>query len=209
VLRLVLHPQPGAVEVRRSLGWALLVTLTLSAASLWWPGAAPRLVVAVPRADAPPRLEQAAAGIGLLAQPHPPALPVTLPPWELSLALSDPFGASALPVAAPPRPAAPTPVVAPAAPPQLVAAAAPPVPLRYLGSMLTPQGQWLVMLLRGDTAIVARAGLGFEDGYVIQSISPQAVRLVHTTTGAGLDIAVPVSLDALAASSPTPNTPTR
>ena len=211
--------------MRRSLSWALTAALVLSAAAIGWPRVTRPLVAAVQRADALSHIEQPAAHATPAARANQPALPATLPPWDLAAAVSDPF-TGATPAPTPPTAMAPPPPppvsTATPPPPPLVPTAAPAVLVRYLGSMQTPQGERLVLLLRGDTAIVARAGLGFEDGYVIQSVSPQAVRLLHAATGVGLDIAVPVSLDAaadnqaaefvkpaVAASNQTTNTPTR
>lgn len=80
-----------------------------------------------------------------------------------------------------------------AAPSTAPPAAAPPVRLRFLGTMLTPEGGRVVMLASGDHVVVVRPGLAVEDGYIVQAVDVHAVRLLHAATGHRVDVAIPAA----------------
>jgi hypothetical protein len=180
--------------MRPALRWGLAATLVLSALALGWPRAAPTVVQALPRAEGEVRAEiqprSVAAGIEVAG------LSSELVAWQIEPAKRDPFA----PVLPPPPPTAkpPVPAVVPvvaAAPLPVIAPppAAPPVSLRYLGAMVTPEGQRLVMLMRGDTALTVQEGTRLDEGYVVQAIGRDAVRLFYAPTSTVLDVPIPAT----------------
>lgn len=196
--------------MRPALRWLLLLTLALSAGAIWWPpSGVPPLVSAVRRdVDRAHGLSvaPAAESQGSSAQQ---ALPAVIPALQIDPARRDIFASAqggaqqasqkapspGRPLPAPPPPvplAQPAQAIQPAQP--AVAAAAPPLRLRYLGSMLTPAGERLVLMARGDAAFVARPGLNVDDGYAIQSVEAHAVRVVHSGSGNVTDIPIPTTL---------------
>lgn len=177
--------------MRRSLFWALLATLAASAITLWVGRQAPVLVAAVQRSGArvEPRVPQArAAGLA--------ALPVRLERPLIEPSRRDPF--------VPVLPPQPKPTPAPAPPPALMTGPPPPPPLpsapavraRFLGRMVTPSGDTLVFLSAGDKTVLAQAGDLLDDGYVVESVTDQAVTLRYPA----LDVKVTLPLPPLPAS---------
>lgn len=173
--------------MRRELRWTLGATLLLSAAALWWPQPARNVVGALDvAADDNPR---GTAGVhaGLAARGP---LPNKLEPLNLEPARRDPFSS-----VAPPAPAvAAAPVSQPLASPPPVAPVpltAPPLTLRYLGRLVTPDGRPMVLLARGDTAISVQPGMMLDEGYRVQHITAEAVRLLYPPTGAEVDLPIP------------------
>ena len=63
--------------------------------------------------------------------------------------------------------------------------------VRYLGTMTTPAGDRLVMLARGDTTVPVQPGTRLDEGYVVETISADAVRLVYPPLGTTVDIPIP------------------
>lgn len=175
--------------MRRSMKWGLGATLGLTAAALLWPAPA---VVEV-RADREPAGSPAprAASDARIAGPAP--APVTSPPLAEAAAAStgstfDPF--AGVPIAPPAAPAvAPPPSVAsaPAAPP-------PPPPAqeyRFLGRMTGPDGGQQILLGHGEKAVVIVKGTILDNGYVVESISADAVVLAFPSLGARASIPIP------------------
>ena len=62
---------------------------------------------------------------------------------------------------------------------------------RYLGAMVTPAGERLVMLARGETSLGIQAGTRLEEGYVVESIGAEAIRLAYPPSGTVVDIPIP------------------
>lgn len=116
-------------------------------------------------------------------------LPDELPDWRIEPARRDPFAVTPPATAPEPAKAAPPPAPSVTAPPVL--AAAPPISLRYLGTMVTPEGKRLVMLARGQVAVPVEAGAALEEGYVVQSVERDAVRLVYPALGTEVTIPIP------------------
>jgi hypothetical protein len=85
-------------------------------------------------------------------------------------------------------PPAPAPVAPPPPPPTPMA---PPMSWRYLGAMVTPAGQRLVMLAKGDTNVTIQAGTQLDEGYVVEAIGADAVRLVYPPLGTVVDLPIP------------------
>jgi hypothetical protein len=57
--------------------------------------------------------------------------------------------------------------------------------------MVTPSGERLVMLARGDTSLTIQVGTRLDEGYVVESIGTGAVHLVYPPLGTGIDIPIP------------------
>jgi hypothetical protein len=180
--------------VRRALRWGLAGTVVLSALALWWPRAAPTVVQAAARAEG--RTGEYVASRPGAASPDAVALPSTIPAWQIEPAKRDVFAA----VVPPPPPVAKAPPpVAPVVAPVVAAPVAPPAPtapainLRYLGAMVTPEGKQLVMLARGETTLTVQEGTRLDEGYVVQSIGREAVRLFYAANNTVLDVPIPAS----------------
>jgi hypothetical protein len=174
----------GALTVRPLLRWALAATLVASAAAVWWPTDVPRVVAAAQR--------PASADDAVPLQAGGTPLPQALPAWDLGPARRDPF----VPVSAPPPaepPPVPMPVAVDAVEAQAPPSAPPPLTMRYLGTMVTPNGETLVMLARDDMAIPVQAGTQLHDGYVVRALTADAVRLAHPATGAVVELALPAN----------------
>lgn len=177
--------------MRRSLFWALLGTLAASAATLWVGRQAPVLVAAVQRTGARAELP---APLARALQRAP--LPARLEPQAIEPSQRDPF--------VPVLPPQPKPAPAPALPPAQVTGPPPPPPLpsapavraRFLGRMVTPSGDTLVFLSAGDQTMLAQAGDVLDDGYVVDSVTDQAVTLRYPA----LDVKVTLPLPPLPAS---------
>ena len=165
--------------------------MVLSIAALWGVEV-PRVVSAIePRMrDAVASLD-AGAGAVVPAVALRSALPATLPHIEVDPAKRDVFVPYA-PPALPPPPVARAPVpVAPVAPLPPPPPQAPVMSLRFLGSMVTPAGERLVYLARGDTAVPVIVGDRLEEGYVVSALSADAVTLVYPPLE--LRVIVPIS----------------
>src|SRR5438105_6549198 len=173
--------------MRRQLRWALAGTAVLSIAALWVDEGPAKVVAALGRpADSSQRFFAT-------AQPaHDPAVVASELPHHIDAMSIEPARRDIfVPVEpAAPKPAAPTAPVAPAPLPP-PSPTAPPVAWRYLGAMVTPAGERLVMLARGDTTTMVQPGLRLDDGYVVEAISSDAVRLVYPPLGSMAEIPIP------------------
>ncbi len=181
--------QGGAAPagMRAPIKWALAGTVLATAASLLWPN---RGVVAVEdRVAASPLPTHAppAADPGP-ATTHPSAASASLPVASAPSAgerasaaaatdVFDPF----VGVLPPPPPAPPVPMAA------SIVAAPPPAPpaqdFRFLGRIRGPDGTEHLLLVRGDTSVTIQVGMTLDNGYVVQSISADAVELVYPPLG--------------------------
>jgi hypothetical protein len=165
--------------MRKSLRWAFAATLVVTAAS-FWPREPQRTVAA-----AEPRMTAAAAP----AVPDTSAaLPSTLDSWAIEPARRDAFAPVEPPGASPP-PLPPAPEAHPPAPPPTPTA--PSVTYRYLGRMTTPEGMQITLLARGDVTLPVAAGTPLDEGYVVESVGRDAVRLVYPPLGTTVDIPIP------------------
>ena len=63
--------------------------------------------------------------------------------------------------------------------------------LRYLGRMQTPQGDTLVYLSTGDTALPVKQGDTLDNGFVIDSIDDDGIHLLYPPNQQRLVIAIP------------------
>lgn len=167
-----------------ALKWTLAATSVLAAAALALDDKPARVVSAVDRVTELPGRDQ--PGLEGRRKAAPP-LPSHLEPQPIEPARRDIF----VPVE---PPAPPMNVAAPAAPPPPPpppAPTAPAVTWRYLGSMITPAGERVVMLARGDTSTTVQVGTRLDEGYVVQSIGSDAVRLVYPPLGTSVEILIP------------------
>lgn len=186
--------------MQRGLTWSLGLTLLLAAWAQLWPKPEPGVVAAAERVSATP------AQLVLGTVPGPPTAtkanagpllvdPKQMQPWALEPARRDPF--IALPVATRLATAPPSTLTAPSPPPPQSAPpppqpAAPPVSaLRYLGVLFNPNGERLLLLADGEAVVTAQPGAALPNGYVVQSVALDAVRVAHPPTGAAIDIALP------------------
>lgn len=64
---------------------------------------------------------------------------------------------------------------------------------RALGSMVTPAGDHMVWLAKGNDEIAVTPGAQLDDGYVVQSIDADEVVLVYPSLGATTRLALPRS----------------
>jgi hypothetical protein len=183
--------------MRPALRWGLAGTVVLSALAWWWPRATPAVVQAAARVEG-----RTAADVGIrtstaATDANPASLPSTIASWQIEPARRDLFA----PVVPPPPPAAKAPVlpVVAVAAPVVAAPVVPPAPtapainLRYLGAMVTPEGKRLVMLARGETTFTVQEGTRLDEGYVVQSIGREAVRLFYAATNTVLDVPIPAT----------------
>lgn len=184
--------------MRRSLLWMLGLVVLISAAALWI-DEAPRLVAPLERRvalDLGDRDRARAPSLAMAAVSEP--LPARIASLQVEPAKRDIF----MPVVLPPPVAAP--VSAPAVPPVVAARAAPsaapatpPPPVaptvtyRYLGSMTTPDGERIVLLARGETPVPVTAGTRLDEGYVVEAVSEEAVRLVYPALGSVVLVQIP------------------
>lgn len=161
--------------MRRNLMWALSLSVALTIVALWGQEA-PRLVSALE-----PRLHEIDLPVGPATGNSKTAaveLPTELPLLSIEPAKRDVFA---------PRAPLPQPAVVTAAPPPQPQPVQPPAPtpqapelnLRFLGNMVTPAGQRLVYLARGDAAVPVAVGDRLDEGYVVTSLTADAVTLVY------------------------------
>lgn len=184
--------------MRRGLQYGLALAASASAAALLF-DEAPRLVAPLER-----HASIGVHSVGAAASPLPvasselSALPSRLDAPEIEPAKRDIFSPVALP--APPAepasaPVMPPPVQTPIAvqppPPAPPPPAPPALPYRYLGSMLTPGGQRLVMLARGQTAVPVTEGTRLDEGYVVEAVTEEVVRLVYPALGSIVLLEIP------------------
>jgi hypothetical protein len=130
-------------------------------------------------------------------EPIPAPLLSTLELLQLQPAERDIFVSVSAPnqPVKPPSGAVAPPTLAAAMPPTqtAVVAAAPTAPAlawRYFGAMTTPEGQPLTLLARGDATLSVQPGTALDQGYVVQSISREAVRLVYPPLGTEVELPI-------------------
>jgi hypothetical protein len=62
---------------------------------------------------------------------------------------------------------------------------------RFLGRMLSPEGRPITLLARGDVTIEIQPGQQLEDGYRVEAVSAQAIRLAYPPLGTAVDVPIP------------------
>jgi hypothetical protein len=187
--------------MRRGLWLALGASGLASAWALWGSlpdkdraGTCP-LIAAIASADRPATVSHAQTTLQTpdrIALAASTPLPHTLQPWQLDVAVRDPFVPYALPPPAEPpvpspegkKPVRPEPIAEPVR-------TAPPMDYRFLGRMLTPEGRPITLLARGDTTIEVQPGQQLDDGYRVEAVSEQAIRLAYPSLGTVVDVPIP------------------
>ena len=164
--------------MRRGLSWALMATAALCVAALWLEDGPAKIVAAHDRP--------------VVAITTPLAVPTTTLPRQITpLSLEPARRDIFVPVEPPaPKPVSPPPVLA-QAPPSPPAPTAPAMTWRYLGAMVTPAGQRLVMLARGDSTVTVQPGTRLDEGYVVEAVGSDAIRLVYPPLGTVVDVPIP------------------
>lgn len=175
--------------MRPGLRWGLLGTVILSAVALWWPDAAHDPGPG-PAVQQPPVVSNLAASAASL---HVVGVPERLATTTFEPAAFDPFVGARPPPPPTPKPVAA--VVVPVVPQALPQAVAPPLSYRYLGQMTDPSGLRQVYLAKTDTAILVAVGTRLEEGYVVESIGQDGVRLHYPPLDAHAVIPVPTAQD--------------
>ena len=179
-------------SMRPHLRWSLGITLVLTAAALLWPEPNPQVTAGAARqTTSSAQNVSSVADASSAPTPDAPAkpLPMAFPQHDWTPARFDPFAGvqpTAPPAAKPAQPVAiaPAPVPTPTAPP---------LTYRYLGQMKDPAGQQWVYLARADNHIPVKAGTTLEEGYVVESISPDAIALRYPALNTLASIAIPPS----------------
>jgi hypothetical protein len=182
--------------MRAGLLWMLVATLVLSAVAVWWPD---DQVQVTRRADEAERIELNAGRPQRVAELQSGAgnLPSRLPVIEFELARFDPF--AGLPAPPPPKPKAVAAVVPqPVAPVQVASAPLPPpeaprLSYRYLGQFTDPAGVSQVYLAKNDAAFPIQVGTRLEEGYVVEAMGAEGIRLHYPALNAHAVISVPAA----------------
>jgi hypothetical protein len=165
----------------------LFVVGTLSALALLWPASGPTVVAALEHGPGDGRASgPSATPAG--AQPAPEALPEHLPSHIPEPSSFDPFvGVQQSTPAAAPASAPPPfvgPIYVPPPPP-------PTINYRYMGQLVDPAGKRVVYLARPDKEVPVAVGTQLDEGYVVESVSSDGVRLLHPPTKSKVLIPLP------------------
>jgi len=172
--------------LRPSLRRVLLVSVALSGLALVWPKNGPAVIVA--RDEAPTGRTGDAAASFSTGQATPRSLPERLATQPLEPSTFDPFVG--------PQP--PPPVAAPAsAPPPFVGpiyVPPPPPPTinyRYMGQLIDPAGKQVIYLARPDKEVAVTVGMSLDEGYIVGSVSPEGIQLIHPPSANKVLIPIP------------------
>jgi hypothetical protein len=158
--------------MRRSLWLLLVATAVLAAWSLRKPATAPVVAAVVPSA-----LPAAAEASPTVSRPWPEI--------EVAAALGDPFAVTLSATASTSVAPAPAPTVAPPAP------TAPALAHRFFGRVVGPDGQLLTLLTRTGAPVAISDGMALDDGYVVEAVRADAVRLVYPPLGIVVELPLP------------------
>ena len=109
---------------------------------------------------------------------------------SLDKAAFDPFVGVQPPPPPPPKPFVGPIYVAPPPPP-----AAPPLTYRYVGQMLDPSGKQLVYLGKADKDFPVIVGTRLDEGYVVEAITADGIRLHYPPLDARAVINIPAAKD--------------
>jgi hypothetical protein len=174
--------------LRPSLKRMLVAAVAMSALALLWSKNSPAVVAALDRGptDGPMRDGDASALAGV--RPATKPLSEHLQTHSPESSSFDPFVG-----VHPPPPVA---VLASAAPPFVGPLYVPPPPppainYRYMGQLVDPAGKQLIYLARPDKEVLITVGTGLDEGYVVESISSEGVRLLHPPTKNAVLIPLP------------------
>jgi hypothetical protein len=179
--------------MRSSLRWLLLGTVCLTIVAVWWPvdGSGIKVVAARASDATSGQLEVPAVTISVPSSRERVVLPARLPVHSLDKSDFDPFvGLQPTPAAAPPLAPPPKPFVGPIYVPP------PPPPsiqYRYLGQMIDPTGKQVVYLARPDKEVPVSVGTHLDEGYVVEAITAEGVRLHYPALDARTVVPIPHS----------------
>jgi hypothetical protein len=178
--------------MRRSLMWALGATAISSLAAVWT-AQTPQLISAIE-----PRIREHQDSLGIAASPVPVAaaaaaapLPAELPQFAIDPAKRDIFASSYAAAASPVEP------VKPSSPSPVSKAAVVPLPeapqpnARFMGRLISPDGERFVYLMRGDEAVMVSVGQQLSDGYVIESIGTEGVTMRYPPLDVSVVVPIP------------------
>jgi hypothetical protein len=180
-----------AVLMRSSLRWALFGTVSLSVLALWLPGpSAGESAGAASAAQASP--VPSSEVLGLRQAGARASATHSVQRFSLDKARADPFSAVQTVVDVPKKEPAPAPVAA--LPPAVVAVPVntpPALSYRYLGQMTDPTGNQLVYLSKPGQDLRVTVGATLDEGYVVEAIAEDGVRLHHPATDTRAVVAIP------------------
>jgi hypothetical protein len=180
-------PRPsaaGPARLRAPVRWALAGTLLATVASLLWPNrglvpAQDRAVVALPLRSTPASAGTATASVVASESAMAPSGAAS----TSAARTFDPFIG-----VVPPPPPAPPPLA------QAVVVAPPPAPpvqdYRFLGRITGPDGGEQILLTRGESVVAASVGTTLDNGYVVESISNDALVLEYPGLASKASIAI-------------------
>lgn len=187
---------PAIRSLRPSLGWLLLVAIAMSVAALWWPDATPELT-AHPPEGATASVQRQDAGMNKIPLARDlPRLPSSLTGYTFDVESGrNPFGQNPAPFALTGRVKTQGDAIPVVSAPVLKAQeTTPPPPMlnyRYIGQMTGPDGVAYVYLARSDSAVRIQAGTVLEDGYIVERIDSDAVKLQHHASSGKVKIPIP------------------
>lgn len=173
-----------SLALRSPLRWLLGLSALLSAVAIGWPD----------------DVSRAASSQGAAPWQSPPSpvtpdrpvvagmrLPERLPVHTLDKATFDPFVGLQPPPPPPPKIVVAPVVVSAPMPPQLA--------YRYLGQMTDPSGQQRHFLARMDKDVPVAVGTLLDEGYVVEAITTDAIRLHYPPLNTRVEIRIPPSRD--------------
>jgi hypothetical protein len=118
----------------------------------------------------------------------PRSLVTQLMPIAIEVPKRDIFAPVEPPAPPPPKIQAAAPQAPPTAPP---APTAPAFSYRFFGRMQTPEGSQLVMLVRGEAVVQLEPGMVLDDGYRVEAILDDRVRLSFAQFGVTIELPIP------------------
>ena len=182
----IAEDESTARGLRRSIKWGLAATLVATVAALYW--SAPPIVEVradLAAADGPaarsrPDTRVDRQGTAIAPAPAFGEFASTFPANAF-----DPFaGATVSAPVAPPPPAASVPAAPPPPPP-------PVQDYRFLGRVVGPDGSLQILLGSGDKAVAVAKGTVLDNGYLVDSITKDAVGLVFAPLDVRTSISIP------------------
>ena len=179
--------------MRSSLRWLLSASVLLSALALWWPDDVSHAVAQAATATMPTGSPSPAVRT-VIPDTLPIRLPERLPTLALDKASFDPFVGMQPPAPPPPKPFVGPVYVAPAPAPT-----PPTLPYRYLGQMTDPSGKKLHYLVKADKDVPIAVGTHLDEGYVVEAITADTIRLHYPQLDARAEIRIPSTRDSSAA----------
>lgn len=184
--------------MRSSLKWSLVASGFASVAVLWLDpggnGRTPTVVDArvpgppVPTGDPYANWRASAPAPTADSSAPLPPLPSTLPERDADAGYRDIFAPVSPPPPPPPAPSPPAPQPPPPPPPS-----PPAMNWRALGSMVTPAGERVVWLAKGNDEITVKPGTQLDDGYVVQRVDADGVVLLYPSLGTTIRLSLPLS----------------